>query len=137
MQAKRCSFRLIYRAVESRYSIAHFYVQERVSIIKTFTLRKKWFNEFLPVTDREYVTGEVIGDYVRVYSKYNQWRLYCLTSRPTYIPPSVGESWSVQMMNKSSHLLLDNFDITDVVFLKNKKEFYRYRLKHYSVGGEN
>ena len=29
MQAKRCSFKLIYRAIESRYSIAHFYIQKK------------------------------------------------------------------------------------------------------------
>lgn len=102
-------------------------------MIKTFTLKKKQFNQFLPVTDREYVTGLVVGDYVKVYNKYNQWELYCLTSKTTDISPSVGEKWSAQMMSKGEWLLLEHFDITDVIYFKNKKELNSHLAKHYGA----
>lgn len=100
-------------------------------MIKTFTLKKKHFNESLPVTDREYRTGVIIGDYVKVYSHYNKWFLYCLTSRTTYVPPGVGERALVKLYNKYEILLFDHFDITDVIYFKNKKELYKHLIKHY------
>lgn len=76
MQAKRCSSRLIYRAVESRYSIAHFYVKERASINNKETRASKNFIDHTGKTiERIYIIKRVENN------KYNKsmWegRCYC------------------------------------------------------------
>ena len=96
-------------------------------MIKSFTLKKRHFNPFLPASDREYGTGVVSGDCVKVYNKYNNWSPYWLTKHLNSALTVHEVFWQLG----ERRLVLEHFDIVDVVYFKNKKELHEHLFKHY------
>ena len=95
-------------------------------MIKVFKLRKK-YNTY-PL--REYFTGEVDGNIVKVYIGDNEFKAYRLSSI---------EGYHGRLHETITHgrwkppMLLDEYDIVDVRYAANKHKFYvNFRLKYYN-----
>ena len=95
-------------------------------MIKVFKLKKK--SAVYP--ERQYFTGEVDGNIVKVYTDENKFNVYLISQNE----PCNGILHESKAFGKFvPPLLLDNFDIVDIRYAANKHKFYvNFRLKYYN-----
>lgn len=95
-------------------------------MIKVFKLKKR----LACYPEREYFTGEVDGNIVKVYTRDNEFKAYRLSSIEHY-HGRLHES--ITCGRWKPPMLLDEYDIVDVRYAANKHKFYvNFRLKYYN-----
>ena len=93
-------------------------------MIKVIKLKKK--SAVYP--ERQYFTGEVDGNIVKVYTDYNDFVVYALNTVENY-----NGNLHYVFERFQPPLLLNHYDIVDVEYARNKKDLYtHFRLKYYN-----